>query len=329
MDLLSIFRAIWRHKIAAIPVILLTALGALYVLAVKPPVYDASSSLLLVTPPPPPTEAQIAADPKLAKVNANNPYNTLGDLWTADAVVSTVASNWPQAQVGLSADPDNPPIIQITGSGSTPQAAIWTAETVTQAAVNDLYQMQKSQGVLDHYMLTATELVQPHANLSVGGKLRSLIAVLGIGLILLFVVISAAQAMERLPMNGLIRPGRPAWAMPRKTAGPDGDAAWALGSGVPGSGARGDDATGATPGTAPARSGRQTPGDYAGLRARARFCPAPAARGGSAHWHRRIQRWRNRRGEPWRLPSLRRATVTTGRSSSRCTSPCFSIPGSL
>jgi capsular polysaccharide biosynthesis protein len=327
MDLLSILQAIWRHKFAAIPVILFTALGALYVLAVKPPVYDASSSLLLVNPPPPPTEAQIAADPKLAKVNANNPYDTLGDLWTADAVVSSVASDWPQAQVGLSANPDNPPIIQITGSGSTPQAAVQAAETVTHAAATDLYLMQKSQGVLNHYMLKAVELVQPQAKLSVGGKLRSLIAVLGIGLILLFVVISAAQAMERLRMDGSIRPGRPAWARLRKTAAPDGDAAWALGSGVPGSGAWGDDATGATPGTAPARSGRQTPGDYAGLRARARFCPAPALV--AAHWRRRIQRWRNRRGEPWRLPSSRRATVTTGRSSSRCTSPCFPIPGSL
>jgi capsular polysaccharide biosynthesis protein len=283
MDLFSIFQAIWRHKIAAIPVILLTALGALYVLAMKPPVYDASSSLLLVSPPPPPTEAQIAADPKLAKVNANNPYDTLGALWTADAVVSTVASNWPQAQVGLSADPDNPPIIQITGSGSTPQAAIQTAETVTYATVTDLYQMQKSQGVLDHYMLTATELTQPQAKLSVGGKLRSLIAVLGIGLILLFVVISAAQAMERRRMDGSIRPGRPAWARLRKAPAPDGDAAWALGSGAAGSGAWGDDAAGATPGTAPARSGRRTPGDYGGLRAPAGSWPAPAL--AAAHWH--------------------------------------------
>ena len=45
MDLISIFRAVWRHKLATIPVILFTCLGAFYVVAVKAPVYQASDKL--------------------------------------------------------------------------------------------------------------------------------------------------------------------------------------------------------------------------------------------------------------------------------------------
>ena len=59
MDLLSIPRAIWRQKLATIPVILLTVLGVFYVVAVKPPVYQATASFLLVNPSAPPTQRRL------------------------------------------------------------------------------------------------------------------------------------------------------------------------------------------------------------------------------------------------------------------------------
>ena len=73
MDLISIFRAVWRHKLVTIPVILLTCLAAFYVIAIKAPIYQASASFALVYPPGPPTAAQIVANPKLAKINPANP----------------------------------------------------------------------------------------------------------------------------------------------------------------------------------------------------------------------------------------------------------------
>jgi len=210
MDLLSIISIVWRHKLAAIPVVLLTIAGAFYVIAIKAPVYQATSSLLLLGAPNPPSAGQIAADRKLAKINPNNPYVNFDDLpVVADAVINVVTSNTaeqtlaaqgvnPEYQVVLSTDFGNPPIIEITGIGRTAAEAMRGASLVTSTAVADLYQMQKAQGVNNAYMITSTELVKPtQAQTTVSGKLRTLIAVLGIGALLLFVVISLAEAVAR------------------------------------------------------------------------------------------------------------------------------------
>ena len=210
MDLLSIIRAIWRRKAAAIPVVLLTLVGAFYVLEVKPPVYQASSSLLVLAAPGPPTASQIAADPRLKKINPNNPYVSYGNLTVvADSVVELVTNNANQAalisaganpgyELTLSTAVGNPPIIQITGIGSTAQQAIVTASVVTRAAQTQLYKLQKEEGVNKLYMIKSVELARPStAQLSSSGKLRSLIAVLAVGAILLFVVISTTDALAR------------------------------------------------------------------------------------------------------------------------------------
>ncbi|HUA27650.1 MAG TPA: Wzz/FepE/Etk N-terminal domain-containing protein [Streptosporangiaceae bacterium] len=225
MDLLSIIGIVWRHKLLAIPVVLLTLAGAFYVIAIKAPVYQASSSLLLLSPPGPPSAAQIAANRKLAKIDPNNPYVNFGDLpVVADAVIESVTSNTveqtlvdegvnPEYQVVLSTDFGNPPIIQITGIGSTAAAAMRAASLVTSTSVNDLYQIQKAQGVNQIYMITATELVKPTtAQTSASGKLRTLIAVLGIGALLLFTVISLAEAVKRRRSPGRLPVSTPALA---------------------------------------------------------------------------------------------------------------------
>lgn len=217
MDLFSIIRVIWRHKFVATPIVLLTVIGMYYVFAIKPPVYEATSSLLLLNPPAGPTPAQIAAHPKLAKINSNNPYVDLGNLAAvADAVIEVVTSNSgaqalvqagadPQYEVALSTDYGAPPIIEITGIAPTAQEAIRTANLVAQATTVELRQMQADQGVNNFYMITTSNLVSPHqAQLSVSGKLRTLIAVLGIGAILLFVVISMAEAVAKRRADGSV-----------------------------------------------------------------------------------------------------------------------------
>ena len=210
MDLISIVMTVWRHKLATIPIILLTALGSFYVIAVKAPTYEAESSLLLLLPPTGPTAAQVAKHPSLGKINPNNPYVTFGDLAVvADAVINVVTSDTaetalvragadPQYQLALSTDTDSPPIIQITGIAPTPQEAILSANLVTTATENDLRQLQQSQGVNSFYMIKSTQLVSPNqASEALSGKLRTLIAVLGLGVLLLFIVISAAEVLGK------------------------------------------------------------------------------------------------------------------------------------
>lgn len=219
MDLISIVMTVWRHKFAAIPIILLTALGSFYVVAVKAPTYEAESSLLLLLPPAGPTAAQVAKHPSLGKINANNPYVTIGDLAViADAVINVVTSDTsetalvragadPQYQLALSTDTDSPPIIQITGIGPTPQEAILSAKLVTTATENDLYQLQQSQSVNSFYMIKSTQLVAPtQATEALSGKLRTLIAVVGLGVLLLFIVISVAEVLEKRRTIGADRP---------------------------------------------------------------------------------------------------------------------------
>jgi capsular polysaccharide biosynthesis protein len=209
MDLISITEILWRRKFITIPVIILTAMAAFYVVKVKPPVYQAQASLLMV-PPSPPTAGQIAADPALGKINSNNPYINYGDLSViADTLIDVVTDPAneqvlvaqgadPRYELTLSTDYGNPPIIDITGIGRTPAIAIRSAQLVTKTAQQDLVTLQSSQGVNSLYMIKGTQLVTPaQASQSVSSKLRTLIAVLAIGILVLFVGVSLVEAVEK------------------------------------------------------------------------------------------------------------------------------------
>jgi capsular polysaccharide biosynthesis protein len=213
MDLLSLTKALWRHKLAAIPVIVLIALAAVYVLKIEPPVYQASSSILLTNPPPTATKAQIAADPTLRRADPFNTFSNYGNLSiVAQAVIDNVTSKSSVSalaelgvdkryQVTLSIatdEPTAPPIIDITSFGTTTQQAIKGDNLLTKAISANLYQLQNSAGINPFYMIKAVEIVEPYQpQLSISGKLRSLTAVLGLGVILFLLVVSVADAQAK------------------------------------------------------------------------------------------------------------------------------------
>ena len=212
MDLLLIARKIWRHKFLTIPVILLTLVGAAYTIAVKQPLYEATSSFLLINPPPAPTNDDIARDPSLAKVDPNNPYTRFADQSVVIDVLSrTVNSDTARAElIKAGADPrytvaaatrfgTTSPIVQITGTGATPQAAIGTAKVVGHAVVGELNRMQAEQKVDPGYRITTLQIEFPDGpHLQASGQLRMLVAVLVLGTIVLFIVISVTDAFESL-----------------------------------------------------------------------------------------------------------------------------------
>ena len=210
MDLLSVIQSLWRHKLVSIPVVVFTAMAALYVVKIKPPVYESSASILLANPQGQATQSQIAADPRLKKANPYNTFVTYGDLTiVADTVIQLVTAPSaqqaltqsgvdPRYQIAVSTAYGNPPILSISGVGSTPQGAIRSANLLVAAVKADLYQLQKKQGIDKFYMITPVEIVAPNqAQRSSSGKLRSLIAVLGLGAILLFVAVSVTDALEK------------------------------------------------------------------------------------------------------------------------------------
>jgi capsular polysaccharide biosynthesis protein len=207
MDLISICKAIWRHKLAMLPVLLVTLAGMYYVLAIKPPVYQSTAEVLLVNPKiPNSSNSNSNADNPYAA----NPYANLGNLQeVADVVIDKVTSPAvsqglinagasPEYQVALSADVGSPPIVIITGVGSSPTSAINCATLVATAVQNELYTLQANSGVTTPNMINSIEYVKPEtAKVTVSPKLRELIAVLAVGALLLLVVVSVADVLER------------------------------------------------------------------------------------------------------------------------------------
>ena len=212
MGLLIILQKLWRYRFVTLPVIVLTLFAAIYVIAVKAPEYKVSSSYVLINPPPPPTADQIARNPALGRINPNNPYTQFSDQsvivslmsssLSADAIRKQLVSQGadsrytvtPDLQLGYSSL-----VIQIEGTGSTPQAAVHTAELVGAALGRELDRVQTSQGVDPHYRITAQQVVAPDSpSQQLSSRLRPLVGVLAIGAILLLLAVSAAEALETL-----------------------------------------------------------------------------------------------------------------------------------
>jgi hypothetical protein len=229
MDLLSIVRKIWRYKLATLPVLLLTLCGAIYVVAVKEPVYEASSSLILINPPAPPTAEDIARDPALGRINSDNPYTRFSDQSViVEVLTSSLGSQSAQrALAKAGADPRytvaptsefgySSPIVQITAQGWSPEVAVRSARLVSDAVTRQLGRMQQSEGVDPKFRIKAHQLDTPDsAQIRASGQLRMLVGVLALGAVLLFVVVSAADALTTLRVE---RKGRSA---PSQLAGND------------------------------------------------------------------------------------------------------------
>lgn len=205
MDLISIAKVLWRHKLAVIPAILVTLIGLLYVLVIKPPAYQAQGSVLLINPPVP-TSSEVNADPK----GTSNPYVNYNNLTiVADILMNLVSSSTEQAgivraganpnyQVQLSADVGTPPILAVTGTGPTAAVAILSSNLVIKAIETDLAQMQERQGVESKFRITTEQIVVPNqATATISSKLRTLVIVIVGGVLLLLVSVSVSETIER------------------------------------------------------------------------------------------------------------------------------------
>ena len=221
MNLLSIARKIWRYKLATLPVVLLTLFGAAYVVAVKEPVYEASSSYVLINPPTPPTPEEIARDPSLGRVNSDNPYARFSDQSVVVEVLASAMAGESAQRALQKADADSrytvtpdsdsgigysSPILQIAAQGGSPQAAVRTAKLVGHEITHQLERMQEVQDVDSQYRITAQPVDPPDgARLRPSGQLRALVGVLALGVVLLFVVVSVADALTTLRMERMRR----------------------------------------------------------------------------------------------------------------------------
>jgi hypothetical protein len=219
MDLMSIIREAWKGKWVVLPVLLITLVGAAYVLVVRPPEYASNSALALIYPPAAPTTSQIARDPALGKVNADNPYAAYGDLTVVgavvqqamggDGIVDALRKEGVEDGYSITSDPTTTnPIIHVEGVGATPAAALRATTILGQQIGTTLNQLQANERVADHYRITAQVLNTPSApTLKISTKLRSLIAVLVAGLIMMFIALSIRRGIVESRLGK-----RDAWA---------------------------------------------------------------------------------------------------------------------
>jgi hypothetical protein len=212
MDLLFIARKIWRYKLVTLPIVALMIAGSWYVLFVKEPLYEAQSSYLLVNPPSPPTAEQIARNPALGRIDSDNPYTRYPDQAVVIDVLTRSLNSQSARKALVKAGADEryivgsgaqfgsaSPIVQISGTGSTPAIAMRTAEVVGHAVVGELDRMQDVEKVDPGYRITTLQVEVPeNAQLRASGQLRMLVAVLALGTIMLFVVVSFFDALATL-----------------------------------------------------------------------------------------------------------------------------------
>jgi hypothetical protein len=153
----------------------------------------------------------------LAKINPSNPLLGYSDPSAITQImiglVGTTSSQQALLKAGagnqyqIAPSPASSVIVNITGVATTPQAAVLSANLVTQAAKNALYKVQANQGVNPKYMIKTYQLATANqAAQKLSGKLRSLIGVLGLGVLLLFIVISIAEAMGKGKGQGKTQP---------------------------------------------------------------------------------------------------------------------------
>jgi capsular polysaccharide biosynthesis protein len=213
VDVLQIWRKLWRHRIVTLPVIALTVLTSFYVVAVKTPEYQASSSYVVLNPPPPPTPQDIARMPALKRISPDNPYARFSDPSVLVSLLSTSLSSDSTrrrladagADIGYKVAPaqvapgQEVQQVDVTGTGSSPQQAVHTAELVGAELNKELDALQEARRVDPYYRVTTQQVVPPNnPEQQVTSTLRPLVGVFAIGGILLLIVVSAAEALPTL-----------------------------------------------------------------------------------------------------------------------------------
>jgi hypothetical protein len=211
MNVLRAARMLWRYKFFTVPIILLTLAAVGYVALLTPGLYEAESSYVLFSPPAPPTKDDIAADPALAKVHADNPYARFDPSVVSGIIADRVNSDRVRTRLVAAGADDGytvttsgqygnaSPTAQIQAQGSTPAGALRTVQMVGKAYRDELRTVQAAQGVDGDYMITATEVGEPDgAHARVSNRLRSMLAILGAGALLLFLSVSIAEAVQAL-----------------------------------------------------------------------------------------------------------------------------------
>jgi hypothetical protein len=218
MDVLAIVRALKRHWRWTVPIIVITVLVAGYVYFATPTSYEATASYVLFPAPTAPTPDDIKANPALGLVHADNPYARMDQSVVVDILAKRVNDDTNRARLeARGADSGYQvvtgglygiasPTADIQGTGDSAARAITTAKIVGKDFADNLHEIQAAQGTDEQYMVKAVEVDPPtSATQKSSSRLRSMLAVLGLGALLLFVMISIAEAFDSVKRERIER----------------------------------------------------------------------------------------------------------------------------
>jgi hypothetical protein len=208
VDLLNVLRTLWRFKWTTITIGVLT-LGAIAALVLATPkIFQVDATYVLVNPSVP-SDLELTTHSDLAAENRNNPYlrfssqsmvgQVLASRMSSDDVRRDLLAQGISDEYVVSPSNDfggAGQIIDIAGVGPSPEGASAATAAIVARMTTELRSMQKVYGAADRYLITPIPIQAPaEAKRVVSGQLRSVIAVGGVGLIVLFAAISIRQAM--------------------------------------------------------------------------------------------------------------------------------------
>ncbi|MEQ4565692.1 chain-length determining protein [Paenarthrobacter sp. CAP02] len=205
MDPVAVIRTLWHHKLIVLPVLLVTALAALYVYTLAPRSYEAKATYAIVNPKIP-TAAELEKNPQLSNLNSDNPYLRSADSSLIAQVVGTRLSDDATGDAllrdGLSTDftVQRPPasfLIEISAVSSSKDKAVATVKALGARLESDLSAIQTVNGADARYLYTSLMIAAPdNATEQFSSRLRSLIVVLVAGVVLTFGAVSIARGLE-------------------------------------------------------------------------------------------------------------------------------------
>lgn len=205
MDLMSLVRLMARHWRVTGPAAAATLLLVVAALVLSSPTYAASASVALFSPPDAPEASETpGADPSAGE----NPFTRYGDLSVvADIVARRMDSDAERAVLeaeGVTGYEvvanrlQRGPLVEVTGTGPNPAAAISSADAVVAELDSVLSEMQEAEGADPDYFITSGPIEPPETAVAqVGSTLRTVIAVLAVGGLGTLGLAVAAEAFTR------------------------------------------------------------------------------------------------------------------------------------
>jgi hypothetical protein len=191
MDVLSVLRLLTRHWRVTVPAALLTVLLVGAAFRSSSPTYEATGSIVLLPPPEAP-DVQPSSEPLPPATVGQNPFARYGDLSVvADILARVLDSDSRQAEFesqGVTGYDvvvnrfQRGPVVDVTGQGPNPEAAIRSTEIVLKEVNAVLSDLQESEGADPNYFIRGASVELPStATPMYGSTVRTAIAALAVG----------------------------------------------------------------------------------------------------------------------------------------------------